>query len=114
VIGGFTAPRGSRESFGALLVGLYDGPRLRFCGKVGTGFTQKTLRELHGKLEKLERADSPFTGAPRFKDATWVEPKLVAQLAFHEWTGDGKLRQPAFLGLRDDKKPSECRWAERE
>jgi bifunctional non-homologous end joining protein LigD len=114
VIGGFTAPRGARDHFGALLVGLYDGPRLRFCGKVGTGFTAKTLRELYARLKKLEQAEMPFTGAPRFKDATWVQPKLVAQLAFHEWTGDGKLRHPAFLGLRDDKTAEECRWAERE
>ena len=114
VIGGFTAPRGSRQDFGALLVGLYEGKALRYCGKVGTGFTAKTLRELGAKLTKLKQESSPFTGAPKFRDATWVKPELVCQLAFHEWTGDGKLRHPAFLGLRNDKKASECRWEERE
>lgn len=114
VIGGFTAPKGSREDFGALLVGLYDGPALRYCGKVGTGFNSKMLRELGAKLRKLEVPESPFVGAPRFRDATWVAPKLVCQLAFHEWTEDGKLRHPAFLGLRDDKAPEECTWGERE
>ena len=114
VIGGFTAPKGSREDFGALLVGLYDGSALRYCGKVGTGFNAKMLASLGAKLRKLQLAESPFTGAPRFRDATWVRPELVAQLAFHEWTGDGKLRHPAFLGLRDDKKATECRWEERE
>lgn len=113
-IGGFTAPKGSREDFGALLVGLYEGEALRYCGKVGTGFNAKMLRELGARLRKLQVPESPFTGAPRFRDATWVRPELVAQLAFHEWTGDGKLRHPAFLGLRDDKKATECRWGERE
>lgn len=114
VIGGFTAPRGSRHDFGALLVGLYEGEALRYCGKVGTGFTAKTLRELGAKLLKLEQPETPFTRVPKFRDATWVKPKRVCQLAFHEWTGDGKLRHPAFLGLRDDKEPRECRWEDRE
>jgi bifunctional non-homologous end joining protein LigD len=114
VIGGFTAPRGAREVFGALLVGLYQGEALRYCGKVGTGFTGQTLRELGARLSKLTVPESPFTAAPRFRDATWVKPRLVAQLAFHEWTGDGKLRHPAYLGLRDDRAPEECRWEERE
>jgi DNA ligase D-like protein (predicted ligase) len=114
VIGGFTAPRGSREDFGALLVGLYEGERLRYCGKVGTGFSAKTLRELGAKLLALQVEASPFADAPRLRDATWVKPELVAQLAFHEWTSDGKLRHPAFLGLRDDKAPEECTWESRE
>jgi bifunctional non-homologous end joining protein LigD len=114
VIAGFTSPKKSRAEFGALMVGLYDGSRLRYAGKVGTGFTAKTLKELGAKLRALSVPHSPFDPAPKEKGATWVEPKLVAQLAFHEWTDDGKLRQPAFLGLRDDKEPRECRWSERE
>ncbi|MBL8949459.1 MAG: non-homologous end-joining DNA ligase [Myxococcaceae bacterium] len=114
VIGGFTAPKGSREDFGALLVGLFDGEALRYCGKVGTGFTAKTLREVSAQLKKLVVAQAPFGEVPAFRDATWVKPKLVAQLAFHEWTGDGKLRHPVFLGLRDDKAAEDCTWATRE
>jgi len=114
VIGGYTAPKGGRQHLGALLVGLYDGPELRFVGKVGTGFTQDTLDILATKLERLRTEKPPFDPAPRIKDATWVRPKLVAQLVYAEWTADGKLRQPAFLGLRTDKDPSECTWSDRE
>lgn len=104
VIGGFTAPRGSRTDLGALLVGHFEGDRLRYAGKVGTGFTRATLRELAGRLGPLERDTSPFEaekGIPR--EATWVEPELVAQIAFMEWTSDGRLRHPSFVGLREDK-----------
>jgi bifunctional non-homologous end joining protein LigD len=104
VIGGFTAPRGSRTDLGALLVGYFDGDRLRYAGKVGTGFSHATLKELAGQLAPLTRETSPFEpekGTPR--DATWVEPELVAQIAFMEWTSDGRLRHPSFLGLRIDK-----------
>ena len=104
VIGGFTAPRGSRTDLGALLVGHFDGDRLRYAGKVGTGFTRATLRELAEQLAPLVRDTSPFEpekGIPRA--ATWVEPELVAQIAFMEWTPDGRLRHPSFLGLRFDK-----------
>jgi bifunctional non-homologous end joining protein LigD len=104
VIGGFTAPRGSRPDLGALLVGHFDGDRLRYAGKVGTGFTRATLRELSELLGPLVRQTSPFEpekGIPRA--ATWVQPELVAQVAFMEWTPDGRLRHPAFLGLRFDK-----------
>src|SRR5204863_917424 len=114
VIGGFTRPRGGRQHFGALLVGLYDGPSLRYVGKVGTGFTMSTLAELSAKLERLRTERPPFDPSPRIADATWVRPKLVAQIAYAEWTADGKLRQPAFLGLRTDKDPSECTWKSRE
>jgi bifunctional non-homologous end joining protein LigD len=114
VIGGYTQPKGGRQHLGALLVGLYDGPKLRYVGKVGTGFTQDTLAMLAGKLEKLRTEKSPFDPPPPIRDATWVRPKLVAQLAYAEWTADGKLRQPAFLGLRTDKDPSECTWRDRE
>jgi bifunctional non-homologous end joining protein LigD len=114
VIGGYTAPAGSRAHLGALLVGLYDGPALRYVGKVGTGYTGATLTELARLLEPLRTATSPFADALRMKDATWVKPNLVAQIAFAEWTADDKLRQPVFLGLRRDKSPRECRWDERE
>jgi len=105
VIGGFTPPKGSRVEFGALLVGVYDGDGLHYAGKVGTGFNVATLHELAGKLRPLERAETPFYDAPRFRDVTWVEPRLVAQCGFAEWTRDGRLRHPRFLGLRDDKDP---------
>jgi bifunctional non-homologous end joining protein LigD len=114
VIGGYTAPKGGRQHLGALLVGLYDGPRLRYVGKVGTGFAQETLEMLSQKLERLRTDKSPFDPPPPIRDATWVRPKLVAQLVYAEWTADGKLRQPAFLGLRADKDPSECTWSGRE
>jgi DNA ligase D-like protein (predicted ligase) len=103
VIGGFTAPRGSRTELGALLVGHYDGGELRYAGKVGTGFTRATLADLGAKLAKLRREDSPFAERIRERDVTWVEPELVAQVAFSEWTRDGRLRHPRFLGLRPDK-----------
>ena len=104
VIGGFTAPRGARTDLGALLVGHFEGDRFRYAGKVGTGFTRATLRELSERLAPLVRQTPPFEpekGIPRA--ATWVEPELVAQIAFMEWTADGRLRHPSFLGLRDDK-----------
>jgi DNA ligase D-like protein (predicted ligase) len=104
VIGGFTAPRGSRTDLGALLVGHFEGDRLRYAGKVGTGFTRETLRDLAARLAPLVRETPPFEaekGIPRA--ATWVEPELVAQVAFMEWTSDGRLRHPSFLGLRFDK-----------
>ena len=114
VIGGFTAPAGSRAHLGALLVGLYDGTRLRYAGKVGSGYTGESLGDLAARLAPIRSDGSPFADAPRMKDATWVKPKLVAQVAFAEWTAAGKLRQPVFLGLRRDKSPRECRWDERE
>jgi bifunctional non-homologous end joining protein LigD len=114
VIGGFTAPRGSRTDLGALLVGHFEGDRLRYAGKVGTGFMHETLRELSERLAPLVRETSPFEpekGIPRA--ATWVEPELVAQIAFMEWTGDGRLRHPSFLGLRFDKSAREVVREER-
>ncbi|OLE36676.1 MAG: hypothetical protein AUG00_09930 [Candidatus Rokubacteria bacterium 13_1_20CM_2_70_7] len=114
VIGGFPPPAGHRQHFGALLVGLFDGPALRYVGKVGTGFSEKTLADLSARMRALQTDEPPFRPAPREAGATWVRPELVAQIAFAEWTADGKLRQPAFLGLRHDKKPSECTWNARE
>jgi DNA ligase D-like protein (predicted ligase) len=107
VVGGFTAPRGSRTELGALLLGYYDDGRLRYAGKVGTGFTRATLRELADRLEPLGQDGSPFADEVRERGAQWVRPCLVAQVGFTEWTRDGRLRHPRFLGLRDDKAAAE-------
>jgi bifunctional non-homologous end joining protein LigD len=103
VIGGFTEPKGTRIELGALLVGYYDDGRLRYAGKVGTGFDRETLRSLGKQLRARRRDDSPFSETIRERGVTWVEPELVAQIGFAEWTGDGRLRHPRFLGLREDK-----------
>jgi bifunctional non-homologous end joining protein LigD len=108
VIGGFTAPQGSRTDFGALLVGYWEDGRLRYAGKVGTGFDRATLESLGRKLRELEREDPPFADVhPVPRGTHWVEPELVAQIGFAEWTRDGRLRHPRYLGLRDDKPPRE-------
>lgn len=107
VIGGYTAPKGSRTDLGALLVGYYEDGRLRYAGKVGTGFTRATLSDLARRLAPLRRERSPFADEVRERSATWVEPRLVAQVGFSEWTRDGRLRHPRFLGLRDDKAAEE-------
>ena len=109
VIGGFTAPRGSRHHIGALLVGAWDGGGLRYAGKVGTGFTEQTLAALHRRLSPLARPTPPFANPPRERDVTWLEPHTVAQLGFTEMTTDGKLRHPVFLGLREDKDARDVR-----
>jgi DNA ligase D-like protein (predicted ligase) len=108
VIGGYTDPRGRRVGFGALLVGVYDRGKLRYVGKVGTGFDRATLQYLREQIARLETATSPFVAdrLPR-RSVRWVRPKLVAQIGFTEWTAGGKLRHPRFLGLREDKKPTE-------
>lgn len=105
VIGGFTEPRGSRVELGALLLGHYAGRELRYAGKVGTGFDRATLRDLGERLRRLRRADPPFADASEIRErgVAWVEPRLVAEIGFSEWTRDGRLRHPRFLGLRDDK-----------
>lgn len=108
VIGGFTDPGGSRTDFGALLVGYYEDDKLRYAGKVGTGFSATTLRDLGARLRKLEAREPPFVDVrPVPRGAHWTRPELVAQIGFAEWTTDGRLRQPRFLGLRDDKRPKE-------
>lgn len=105
VIVGFTDPEGSRVGIGALLLGVHDaGGALRYVGKVGTGFSQKIARELRARVDKLERKTAPFDGRPPgLARAHWVEPELVAEAVFSEWTPDGKLRHPSFKGLREDK-----------
>jgi bifunctional non-homologous end joining protein LigD len=121
VIGGYTPPQGARKHFGAILVGYYKDGDLVFAGKVGTGFTTKSLATLHKKFRAEECADCPFVDLPSkqngqwvlgitpsmMKKMHWVTPKFVAEIKFAEWTRDGKLRAPVFLGLRDDKKSSE-------
>lgn len=104
VIGGFTDPQGSRTGFGALLVGYYDDGKLRYAGKVGTGFGAALLKKLSAELAERRRDTPPFAdrGVER-RNAHWVEPDLVGQVGFSEWTKDGRLRHPRFIGLRRDK-----------
>jgi DNA ligase D-like protein (predicted ligase) len=112
VIGGFTEPTRSRVGLGALLAGYYDGNELVYAGKVGTGFSQATLRDLRQRLDALETPDPPFRGddvpraarGPGGAAVHWVRPELVAEVAFTEWTTDGKLRHPRYVGLRGDKR----------
>jgi bifunctional non-homologous end joining protein LigD len=105
VVGGFTDPQRSRVGLGALLVGYFDGDDFVFAGKLGTGFDNALLRDLRARLDALERKSSPFTratGLPKLR-VHWVEPEIVVQAAFTEWTGGGKLRHPRLLGVRIDK-----------
>ncbi|MFH8610342.1 non-homologous end-joining DNA ligase [Streptomyces sp. NPDC018029] len=106
VVGGFTEPAGSRVGIGALLIGYYDDGRLRYAGKVGTGFDRRTLLALRERLDGLRTSRSPFASRVAERAAHWVEPRLVAQIAFTEWTRDGMLRHPRYQGLRDDKDPA--------
>ena len=108
VIGGFTEPKGSREGIGALLVGVHDARgTLRYAGKVGTGFTTAVARDLRWRLEPLETRTRPFAPGAGVPRARFVEPRLVAQVRFTEWTRDGRMRHPSFAGLREDKEASE-------
>jgi bifunctional non-homologous end joining protein LigD len=121
VIGGYTLPEGSRKYFGSLLVGYYGPGGLLFAGRVGTGFSEKLLASIYTQLQKLRRTTCPFINLPEktkgrwglgitpavMKRCHWVKPVLVAQVKFTEWTHDGQLRQPVFLGLRTDKEATE-------
>jgi bifunctional non-homologous end joining protein LigD len=110
VIGGFTDPQGARTGFGALLLGVYENGELRYAGKVGTGFDEATLRKLAPQFRKREQKEAPFVNPPRgyaAKGAHWLRPDLVAEVAFTEWSADGALRHPAFMGLRLDKKATD-------
>jgi bifunctional non-homologous end joining protein LigD len=121
VIGGYTDPEGSRPHFGALLIGVHQKGKLIYCGKVGTGFNHRMLKSLHATFKKNGRETCPFANLPatsggrwkqgitvaEMKRCHWVEPKMVCQIKFGEWTRDGVLRQPVFLGLREDKEASD-------
>jgi bifunctional non-homologous end joining protein LigD len=121
VIGGYTNPEGSRQHFGALLLGFYEKGNLKFCGKVGTGFNEKLLTSLNSQFQGIAQNECPFSNLPekrsgRFgagvtaaemKRCHWVRPQMVCQIKFSEWTRDEKLRQPVFVGLRDEKDASE-------
>ncbi|MFI6350341.1 non-homologous end-joining DNA ligase [Streptomyces sp. NPDC050560] len=110
VVAGFTEPSGSRAGFGALLLGYYDAPgsgRLRYAGKVGTGYDRATLARLRRRLDGLEQSASPFATRVAERAPHWTRPELVVQVSFGEWTRDGMLRHPRFEGLRDDKRPAD-------
>jgi bifunctional non-homologous end joining protein LigD len=121
VIGGCTPPRGTRAHFGAIFVGYYSGSRLLFASKVGSGYDHSILESLHKQFKPLEQSRCPFADLPSKRQqqgrqgvtaaemlrCTWLKPRLVAQIRFAEWTRDGHLRQPVFLGLREDKDPKE-------
>ena len=110
-IGGWTAPRRTRDHFGALLMGLYDGKNLKYIGSVGTGFDQKMLEKTMAKLVKLATAKSPFDTTPKLKEEVhWVKPELVARVKYGQWTKDKMLRQPVFLGFQEDRKAADCRF----
>jgi bifunctional non-homologous end joining protein LigD len=121
VIGGYTPPGGRRKYFGGLLVGYYGPAGLLFAGSVGSGFSEKALETLYGGLQQIRHETCPFVNLPEktrarwrqtispavMKRCSWVEPVLVAQVKFTEWTSDDQLRQPVFLGLRTDKEAKE-------
>jgi bifunctional non-homologous end joining protein LigD len=121
VIGGYTDPEGSRTHFGSLLIGFYEGKKLKFAGKVGTGFTEAILASVHSQLKRIAVDKCPFDNLPEAKSGRygwnitagemkrchWVKPELVCQVKYSEWTQDGKLRQPVYLGLREDKDAGE-------
>ena len=107
VIAGYTAPEGARKHFGALLLGAYEKGKLLYVGKVGTGFDQKSLASLYKTFQPLVRSTSPLSDPPRERSVTYLAPKLVAQISYQEITADRKLRQPVFLGLRDDKRATD-------
>ena len=111
VIGGYTEPRGSRAHFGALVVGLYRGHDLHYVAHVGGGFNQRGLDEIYKLMQPLKTKASPFVDAPKTNEPVqWLKPKLVAEVKFSEWTADRRLRHPVFIGLREDKKPEECKF----
>jgi bifunctional non-homologous end joining protein LigD len=111
VVGGWTAPRGAGAPLGSLLLGLYEGKKLRFIGHAGSGFNAETHKEVAARLKELETGKCPFDELPETNEkATWVKPELVARARFSGWTQENRLRHPVFMGLRDDAKPGDCRW----
>lgn len=110
IICGFTKPKGSREKFGALILGIYEKEKLQYIGHTGTGFDEKGLDYLFKKLKPLEQKKSPFSKTIKTNTpVTWVKPKMICEIKFQEWTKDGIMRQPVFMGLREDKKPEEVK-----
>ena len=112
VIAGYTKPAGSRQYFGALLLGAYDKRELHYVGKVGTGFDQRALAALYQKFRPLVRSQSALIDLSDNRDTVFLAPRLIAQISYQEWTADRKLRQPVFLGLRDDKRPQDVVFPE--
>jgi bifunctional non-homologous end joining protein LigD len=111
VIGGYTEPRGLRSYFGALVVGLYRRDELHYVAHTGGGFNQQTLEKLYKLMQPLKTAQSPFVAKPKTNEPVqWVKPKLVAEVKFSEWTADLRMRHPIFVGLREDKRPKDCRF----
>ena len=111
VVGGWTEPRNSRDYFGALLVGLYDGEKLEYVASVGTGFPHEVLKETYEKLQAVKSKDCPFATRPKVKEKpTWVRPELVARVKYGMWTDDRKLRAPVFIGFREDISPRDCKF----
>jgi bifunctional non-homologous end joining protein LigD len=111
VIGGYTQPRGSRSHFGALVVGLYRGDDLHYVAHVGGGFNEQTLKDIFKRMQPLKTKTGPFVDAPKTNEPVqWLKPRLVGEVKFSEWTADRRLRHPVFIGLREDKKPSDCRF----
>ncbi len=110
-VAGWTAPRGSREHFGSLLLGLYEGKKLRFIGHVGSGFDEKSQEAIAKELKAAAVSACPFSEVPETnEEAHWVKPKLVARVRFGGWTQEQRLRHPVFLGLREDANVEDCRW----
>lgn len=111
VVGGYTEPRGSRSHFGALVVGLYKDRELHYVAHVGGGFNQRSLSDIYKLMQPLKAKQSPFVDAPKTNEPVqWLKPELVAEVKFSEWTADARLRHPVFVGLREDKKPEDCRF----
>jgi bifunctional non-homologous end joining protein LigD len=111
VIGGYTDPRGTRPLFGALVVGLYRGNKLHYVGHVGGGFNRDTLKQVYKLMQPLKTDKPCFVEQPAVNEPVhWLKPRLVCEVKFAEWTADNRLRQPIFMGLRDDKKPTQCKF----
>jgi bifunctional non-homologous end joining protein LigD len=111
VVGGYTQPRGMRSYFGALVVGLYRGDELRYVGHTGGGFNEKILQKIFKLMQPIKSDRCPFVVKPKTNEPVqWLKPKLVAEIKFTEWTADERMRHPIFVGLREDKRPEECRF----
>jgi bifunctional non-homologous end joining protein LigD len=111
VVAGYTAPRGSRSHFGALVVGLFRDKQLHYVAHIGGGFNQRTLEKIYKLMQPLKVKKSAFVDPPKTNELVqWLKPRLVAEVKFSEWTADGRLRHPVFIGLREDKRPEHCRF----